>query len=407
MQEETELSAGGRTCHAELPTLGESPTTIARAASGVWSRRIGIAITGLLLSSRPSVADPFEDWPVKPHPHLSIASSFNDNVFISPTKQGDFSWLISPGILLEYGKASHNYITLDYTAQIERFYRLTSEDANNHLVAFRTHLGLDRLTLDLSHDFRDRTEDNVEVGGRVEERQNITHANAEYQISSKTAVGLHYRQEFHEFFAPGQINYDTYEVGGDFYYRAFSKTDLFGEVNYGWVNEQVGSDQEYWEINAGLRGRLTSKITGTVKGGYQHRKFDVSTIGDINSFVASVGLQAALTKRTTADLTVSRSVDPSITSAGDTFTATRVEATLRHRARAERLVLTLGGAYEHDDYGQLNRGDDVWEARAGVSYAFTRWFELGAFYRHTRDESSLSAFSFNQNVATIQASLHY
>lgn len=397
MQEETESSADKTTRYAGTPTS---------RAFGVWLRGVGFALAGLLLCPRPSGAAPFEDWPIKPHPHLAFASSFNDNVFISPIKQGDFSWLISPGILLEYGSPSQNYITLDYTAEIVRFYRLTSQDTDNHVVTFKTHFDLNRLTLDLTHNFRDRTDQNVEVGTRIQERQNVTSAQAEYRISSKTGVGLNYRQEFHEFFAAGQTDYDVYEIGGSFFYRAFSKTDFFGQFNYGRVDEQGGADQEYEEINLGVRGKLTSKITGTAKAGYQHRQFD-SGIGDLNSFVASVGLQAALSARTTAELIVSRNVDPSITSAGNAYTATRVEASVRHRALGEKLTLIVGGVYEHDDYKLPARRDDIWEGKAGVSYSLTKWLEIGALYQHKRNDSSSGALSFNQNVGTIQASVRY
>ena len=99
-------------------------------------------------------------------------------------------------------------------------------------------------------------------------------------------------------------------------------------------------------------------------------------------------------------------MDPSITSAGNAYTATRVEASVRHRALRDKLALIVGGVYEHDDYGQLGRRDDIWEGKAGVSYSLTKWFEIGALYQHKRNDSN-SGFSFNQNVGTIQASVRY
>jgi hypothetical protein len=362
----------------------------------------------------PVVGAAEEEWqigPVKPRPHLDVALTYDDNVLISPAnEQDDFSVTVSPGLQLVYGETGRNYVSLDYTAGLERFLRLTNQDADNHYVTFDSHLELNRLALGLNHAFRDITGPNIEVGTRVEERQNVSHLDAEYRLSEKTAVGLNYRQEFHEYTSTNLTDFSQLEVGGAFYYQVLPKTDLFGQFNYGWVEEDGGADASYQEANLGVRGQLTRKVTGTVKGGYQHRQF-AGPIDSVDAFAAAVSLLAEFSERTAAELVLSRNINPSVTSPGNSYEATRVGLILRQKLWKEKITLALSGVYEHDDYDQLvfgtKRRDDFWDAGVEVSYEFTKWFQVGASYHHRENDSTLATVDFDQNLVRIHALIHY
>ena len=131
----------------------------------VWTILVLIA---LLWSGRSSRANWLDDWPIKFHPHLDLQSSYNDNVEISSTnQQADFSFLISPGVQLEYGSPDNNYLSLDYTLGIEEFYRLTNLNAIDNDAVFHSLFNFSRIKLQINDTFKDDTSEDFEAGTRV------------------------------------------------------------------------------------------------------------------------------------------------------------------------------------------------------------------------------------------------
>jgi hypothetical protein len=371
-----------------------------------------LVLAAWLWSGRTSRATFMDDWPVKFHPHLDLQSTYNDNILISPNnKIGDFSFLVSPGLQLAYGDLNHNYLSLDYTAGIERFYRKTSFDAIDHYVTFHSLFNFSRLKLQIDHTFKDETSENFEVATRLEEQQNLTSASAEYSLGQYFSIGAIYHQEFHHFPTPGQIDNELYEPGVALYYHLTPKTDLFGEFDYGWADVAKGENQQFETGSLGLRGKITSKIRGQLQVGYENRTFSGST-PHLATTVATVSLHGDFTRHTFADLVISRQISPSVTNAAASVTATRADFTVNQKIYREKFLVTVGGAYEHDEYGQavsggVNRQDDILEGRAGVRYIATKWLEFGASYRYQYDRSTVSTVTFDQNLVSVDALVHF
>jgi hypothetical protein len=128
--------------------------------------------------------------------------------------------------------------------------------------------------------------------------------------------------------------------------------------------------------------------------------------------VATVSLHGDFTRHTFADLVISRQISPSVTNAAASVTATRADFTVNQRIYREKFLVTVGGAYEHDEYGQavsggVNRQDDILEGRAGVRYIATKWLEFGASYRYQYDRSTVSTVTFDQNLVSVDALVHF
>src|ERR1700722_10618349 len=291
--------------------------------AAVWTILLLIALLGSGPNSR---ALDMDDWPIKFHPHLDLESSYNDNVAISSTnQQADFSFLISPGLQLEYGSLDHNYLSLDYTLGIEEFYRLTNLNAVNNDAVFRSLFNFSRIKLQGNDTFKDDTSEDFEAGTRIEQQQNVTDVSAEYSVNQYFSVGALYHQELDHYPTPGQIDSQQYEPGVALYYHVSPKTDVFGEFDYGVADVSEGPNAQFEAINFGLRGKITSKITGNISVGYEHRDFSDST-PSLDTVVASVALHADFSRHTFADLSISRQVNPaSIVDASTSVTTTRVD----------------------------------------------------------------------------------
>jgi polysaccharide biosynthesis protein VpsM len=371
----------------------------------VWSI---LGLVALLGSGRSSRATPLDDWPIKFHPHLDLQASYDDNVLISSTnQQADFSFLISPGLQLEYGSLDHNYLSLDYTMGIERFYRLTNLDAINNDVAFKSVFNFSRVKLQIDHTFKDDTSEDFEAGTRIEQQQNLTSASAEYSLNQYFSIGALYHQELDHFPTPGQNDSQLYEPGVAIYYHVSPKTDVFGEFDYGWADVSQGENQQFETVNLGLRGKITSKITGNIGLGYEHRDFS-GTTPSIDTVVTTVSLHGDFTKHTFADLTIGRQINPSsTTNASTSVTVTRADFQINQKIYREKFLVYVGGAYEHDEYSGISRIDNIWEGRVGARYIATKWLEFGASYRYQHNASSASFVSFEQDLASVDALVHF
>lgn len=349
--------------------------------------------------------------PVDLHPHLEFISAYNDNVFLkSNNKQGDFSFITSPGLQMVYGQNDQNFITLDYTAAFERFVRLTSQDADNQFVKLNGHFEVQKLTIGVSHAFQDIKGANTQVGATVRSRDNITNLDLEYRISSKTSLGVGYSQSLHDYITTGMIDSQECSPYAALYYHMTPKSDLFCRFAYGWIDVDQGPDSTYQEADIGVRGKLTNKLTGIARVGYQHWSF-TSGLNDINAFVMSADLQAQLTKRTTWTLGASRRINPSPVDLGNSYEATRVDSRLIHKLPGKKVSLWLGGAYEYDEYelpmGGTNREDNFFEVSAGVAWDVTKWMQLSAEYLFWENQSRWALVEFNRNLASIHARVHF
>ena len=378
-----------------------------------------IVAAALLLSGRSTRADFMDDWPVKVHPHLDLSASYEDNLLISPTnKIGDFSFMISPGLQLLYGNPLHNYLSLDYTLGIEEFYRHTEFNAVNQNVAFTGAYSFSRLKLQVSQIYKDDTSENFEAATRLEEQQNLTSASAEYTLNQYFSIGALYRMEFDHFpNEPGQFDTDLFEPGVALYYHLSPKTDLYGEFDYTSANVVGGQSSQAESASLGVRGKITSKITGNIGVGYENTDYS-GTSPSVDTAVASASLHGDFTPHTYADLILSRNVNPSTAFASNSVTSTRVDLTVNEKIYHEKFLVYVGGAYEHDDYNglvtlsnppftPLQRTDDIWEGRVGAKYFVTKWVELGASYRYQRNLSTDHEVSFVDNLVSVDALIHF
>lgn len=383
------------------------------------SARLGLSVSALvgtilLLATHSSLATSPDDWPVKFHPHLKLESAYDDNIDISPDhERADFSFTESPGLQLVYGDITQTSLSLDYTAGIQQFLQHNSQGADNHYVTFKGVSNFSHLKLAANNEFSIETSPNVEVGTRTREQQDLTDLSAEYLLNKYFSFGLLYHQELHHFLTSGQIDYNLFQPGVALYHHLSPKTDVYGEFDYGLVDEATGQDQEYQSASLGLRGKITSKITGRIGVGYENRDYSGST-PSVESLVSTVSLHGDFTQHTSADLVVERRVNPSVTVSSDSYTATRVDLTINQKLFHERFLAYIGGSYENDDYNQpislapkVNRTDDIWQGRIGLTYIASKRLEMGVSYLHQDDGSTVDTFSFRRNVVTVHALLHF
>lgn len=360
------------------------------------------------------------------HPHLGTSFTYDDNITINGNNpQGDFYALVTPGVQFQYEKGG-NAISLDYTAGIERFFRLSGFDTVDHQVALVSSFEIsEKLRFTVSQGFsrsmggelRDQVGIPVnQIGERVpgtrSQIQNFTTAiGAEYELSQKTALGLNFAMSFTDYVEPALFGNNSYDVKIPFYYHLTGKTDLFIDANAGATSMDAGANQIYEGFGVGARTRLTGKIMGSVRVGYQHRDYS-TTISSVDTVVASANLDWAIGPRTSMMASVNRNVNPSAAAINNYYESTALDLTVRQRVWHDKITLSAGGGYERDDYGEpfatftgsgvsSDRSDDYYYLRVGCDYAIRRWWTAGANYRFRSNVSSLSSYEFDNNLVSI------
>jgi hypothetical protein len=84
-----------------------------------------------------------------------------------------------------------------------------------------------------------------------------------------------------------------------------------------------------------------------------------------------------------------------------------VDLQVNQRIYRQKFLVYVGGAYEHDEYSIISRIDNIWEGRAGAKYFATKWLEFGASYRYQHNASTGTSISFEQDLASVDALLHF
>ena len=370
-----------------------------------------LSIVGFLFAITVAAVEvPAQSQPFTPRLSLDVATSYNDNILLSPTTPlKDFSEVVSPRVGFSYGQLKRTYIRLDYRAALERYFTYEQFNTYKQFTTLDTQAQFDHAKIKLQQSFSDDSSPDSEVYGLSRIQLYTTAVSGEYRLNSKTSSGLDYYQEFHEWLTHGYIDYRQFVVGGTLYYHLLPKTDLLGQFNQGWVEMDRGANALYEELNVGFRGQLTSKIIGIAKIGYQHREFDSSSVSDWNEPVASIELQAQLTDRTTVALKASRTINPSDVYLDRSYLRNKLGFTGSYRL-FRTVRLSFGGDYLNAKSSATNIAEDYareqLKAWVDVTYDLTKWLQLGANYGYV-DKNYTILGPAMQNTASLRVCLHY
>ena len=409
-----------------LPGTGLTAETVTAASPAAMALQGNGGLTSDLDDVRLKVGD------VDIHPHLSTSFTYDYNLNIASgqnhsSKQGDFYAVVTPGVQLQYGKGE-NTISLDYQAAVQEFFRLSTYDTTDHTVLFAMHLvPTEKLKVDVSQGYTRSTGDqNLDQNGlpvgqigeripgtRVKIQNFTTSMGAEYEISQKTAIGAIYTMSFVDYIdPPGLIGSDSYDFMVPFYYHLSDKTDLFLYGDVGLISVDKGANQNQEGFGIGIRTRLTGKITGSARLGYQHTDYTAGGISSVNTVVASANGTWTITPRTSLIVGAYRGQQPTAQVINNYYQNTTFDVRLAHKLLSDKLTLSAGGGYELDEYGQPYpsgvglpstgiRNDNYYYLSAQADYMIRKWWSTGVFYRYRSNGSTLGAYQFDDNMVSI------
>jgi opacity protein-like surface antigen len=370
-----------------------------------------------------------------------------DNLYSGAIKKSATSWLVTPGLALEYGKDSA--LTVEFKASRSfvnfagaEFSGLEDDrDALSLGVTFADGGPL-KLSLNSSYRVTARNDDlqmqgvDVDVIGATLVRQaNYVHNfRADYKLTERLSVGLGYVRSFNQYLDPVTIvnagvstfntnpltELNTQSMPLSFDYQAFEKlsfglvlqhdvTDYSAAPYFSSASARGPLDHQRLEKDfAGLtaKGQLTEsgKVNGVIRAGFNRFNFDNTATQTDPSY--SVSLSHVLTERISHSLTLGRDISASTTNG-------RLD-TLSYNyglsfAAAEDLDFTLSVSKSDVEVAanSLITTIDTWTYVVGASYKYNSHLSFQANYNFTDATASNASSTFNSNTFSVSASFRY
>jgi hypothetical protein len=338
---------------------------------------------------------------------LSERVDYETNIFQTPShSKDDIIFRTIPGFLADYTFGTHS-LSAGYRAEILRYLDLTSQDTVHHFGVAQLRLDFPRFLLNLRDDFA-RTSDppGTELTGRILSTTNVLKPEAEYRLTQKFSLGLNYAWtdvRFDDRAIGALIDRDEHRVGASVFMKVVPKGDVFFNYTYGRVVFTTATDRDYTDhlIAVGLRGDLTSKLSSTLRIGYEIRDPDSSGQASFSGLFFGGDITYRPTERTTITLATQRSPQES-TFGTDAFYVTTNGTLSVTQQLLTKLSVTarLGGGL--NDYTTKQTADGRTAFRqdtfllAGVQadYDIQPWLRTGVEYARTSRDSNFPSFRF-------------
>ena len=369
-----------------------------------------------------------------------------DNLYSGAIKKSATSWLVTPGLALEYGKDSA--LTVEFKAS-RSFVNFAGaqfsglEDSRDALSLGATYADGGPLKLSLNSSYRvTARNDDLQmqgvagsvIGATLVRQANYVHNfRADYKLTERLSVGLGYVRSFNQYLDPVTIvnafntfntnpltELNTQSMPLSFDYQAFEKlsfglvlqhdvTDYSAAPYFSSASARGPLDHQRLEKDfAGLtaKGQLTEsgKVNGVIRAGFNRFNFDNTATQTDPSY--SVSLSHVLTERISHSLTLGRDISASTTNG-------RLD-TLSYNyglsfAAAEDLDFTLSVSKSDVEVAanSLITTIDTWTYVVGASYKYNSHLSFQANYNFTDATASNASSTFNSNTFSVSASFRY
>ncbi len=363
----------------------------------------------LVLLRLPALALDLGEWipGLKLSPFLSERVEYQSNVFQTPShSKDDVVFKTIPGFVADYTFGTHS-LSAGYRAEILRYLDLTNQDTVHHFGVAQLRLDFPRTLLNLRDDFA-RTSDppGTELTGRILSTTNVFKPEAEYRLTQRFSLGLNYgwtHVRFDDQFIAELIDRDEHRAGAAVFWKVVPKGDVFFSYTYGRVIFTTATDRDYTDhlIAVGLRGDITSKLSSTLRVGYEIRDPDSSGQASFSGLFFGGDVTYRPTERTTITLATQRATQES-TFGTDAFYVTTNGTLSVTQQLLTKLSVTarLGGGV--NDYSTKQTADGKTAFRhdpfllAGVQadYDIQPWLRTGVEYARISRDSNFPSFRF-------------
>jgi hypothetical protein len=400
-----------------------------------FSRMIGLCLVVTLVFAPTGVSSQeleggVELGPWKVRPSLSVKEQHTDNVFLeSGDEKDDWITTVTPGLDFELPFWDHLF-QLAYRADLIYYADYDEYDTDDHLASallkFDFPVGVQVKCADefISSSTPPDWEDDV----RNDFYYNSASLEASYGISELYKVQLKYTNRFKDYesmpYGPGHKmeydpeldNFTENDVSATFFYQFSPLTSLLLEYGFSHINNEdkglASTDSDSQRFWAGVKWEATALVSGTIKGGYYERDYEVPD--DWSGFALLGDLTYRMTPFTTFTLALSREAkETSVTAEegayGTYYISTGGRLSVTHLF-PNRLSASAHISYRNDDYREkgyvgIKREDDRIGAGCGIDYAIQDWLGCGLSFAFVDNDSNFEFEDYRENRVTAHITL--
>ena len=336
-----------------------------------------------------------------------VSYAYSNNLFAEPDGRGDYTITGQVGAEFQRhaGIISVNSIAkLDYV----RYGRFTGENTINPNFSLELSKGTGRTTGSLSiHAYRETRSDSA-VNLRTSSWNFPVGLNVKYPINEKfyTTSDTGYLSRTYSA-SQHLVNYSDFSEGVDLFYIYTSKLDLLAGYRIRLATTSIdGRSTDHW-FNVGATGGLFSKMTGTLRFGYQIRDLSGSGSGQYNHFNVAGSVNWPVTRKVVLSLAVNRDFNTIATGDSVDSSSASLHANYAYSRKLEFNSTVSGGLNKFLAINTTGRRDTFFSWDAGIHYRMNEHLQMGAVYTYIKNWSSLSRADYDSQGFSLDLSSRY
>jgi hypothetical protein len=347
---------------------------------------------------------------------LTVGETYDNNVFISQKKIGDFYTHITPLLDLVRGDKTAidaNYLNVAFRPTIYLYDRESQQNRVDYYADLLYQHRWTRLVVSLEQRFEELTDPSIDVGNFFKQDIYTTQLSADYEYDDKFSFGGSETQKLSYIFDEPPIT-ETAERITDLYarYQVAPKLSLALGPRIGFVDVSGAANQTYQDLLARLSYQPTQKISVSFEGGAEYRQFQGANTRLYPVFALNASY--APFDSTLISLGAYRQDVISYGEVGSNFMSTEVSATVRQRF-FQNFFAILSGGYDLSQYDPAGpdsgfagrRVDHYFFASAGLEWDPREWLRVSVRGQTSADESNFAGNSFNDDQLDLQSALQF
>jgi polysaccharide biosynthesis protein VpsM len=391
-----------------------------------WVVAVALALAALPTPAR--AVDLNAIWPdlglpgFRVTPFLSERIEYESNVFqVAHGAQDSAIFKTIPGFTLELPLGRHRF-DLGFRTEILRYTDLGSQNTENYFVIARGLLDFPGgLKFTLKEDFAHTNQPpNSELTGPIENTTNTFSPSIEYALTQRYSLGLEYaftHVSFSDQSGVTDLDRNEHLVTLAGFYKVQPKTDLLVAFAYGRKNFANATERDvnrYLGL-VGVRGDITSRLSSTLRVGYESRQPTQDNLTGFTGLVANGDITFVPTERTKMTLYLERSAQESEFQTNLFYISNIASLSVEHFFTPKLLATgrVYGGSNDYPDKGQKVdlsfdwRRDWLVGAFVGAEYQIQKWLGVSLDYSFTRRESNFNTLSFKDNIVGGKVTVSY
>ncbi len=371
-------------------------------------------------------------WRVIPFGRLKV--TYDDNLFISPTNpESDVFFTLSPGIAAGWGDYAkevrqlgefehyfevpeievedvpHSFGFVKYLASETIFSDHSGEDALDHDALLSGRVEFAKLQLNGRLYFKTLSGTDVELGDRVKRKVYGGSVGALYNFSDKTSFEISLSNDSYDY--ENRVDWREWVLEDYLNYQVLPKTRVAIGTRFGLVDVKTGDTQTYEALVARVIYSSSSKLALSLDGGLESRQYGSGTNDDLLS-VFNLAATYEPFDGTSISGSAYRRTTTSVAEINQNITATGVAVRIRQRF-LHRFYFTMEAGYDRSEYDSVvnasdaGRSDDRTYIKPSASFDVTKYLSAESSFQYQRNDSSVSDFTFTENIFSVQLNLQF